>query len=85
MSQGGFHDGRGVLGDFNATTDVLDDFNATIGTDRDGHELCAGLHVSGLRDENHSMLREICGKSEIEDSWILVPEAGIAPLDFVFQ
>ena len=60
---------------------IRGDFNATTGTDRDGYDSCVGPQVSGSTDESSSIFLDF----ENEDSWILVPEAGLAPLYLVFQ
>ena len=35
---------------------VLDDLNAVTGTEKDGYELCVGLHDSDTRNTNSSLL-----------------------------
>ena len=63
---------------------VLGDFNATTGTEK-----MAMSHVLGLTalDQKGKLLNapRLREKSKAEDSWILVAEAGIAPLEFVLQ
>ena len=61
---------------------VLVDFNTTTGTDRDDYECWP--HASKSRMKAATALQR-CESSEVEDSWVLVPEAGLAPLELVHQ
>ncbi|KAG0710957.1 Craniofacial development protein 2 [Chionoecetes opilio] len=55
---------------------VLGDFNATTGTVRDGYELCVGLHGSGTRNTNSSLLLNFARsrRLRIAGSWYQRPE-----------
>ena len=63
---------------------VLGDFNATTGTDRDGYQSCVGPHGS-VREMKAPQCSLTLRKSETEDIWVLVPEAGLPPLYLVIQ
>ena len=62
---------------------VLVDFNTNTGTDRDDYESCVCPHGSGSRDQSSLMLLDSSKCRRHSNSWILVPEAGLAPLDFI--
>ena len=48
-------------------------------------ESCVCPDGSRSKNESSAMLLDFCENSEVEDSWILVPEAGLAQLNVVLQ
>ena len=56
---------------------VFGDFNASIGTDRDGYEMCVGPHGSGTVNQNSTKSLDFARSRGlmVAGSWFQYPEA----------